>query len=60
MVKKLNDLGKAISFDRVKALAQGSSIGRPHIAQALLEAGYVSSEKEAFDFYLGLTEDEIC
>jgi 3',5'-nucleoside bisphosphate phosphatase len=53
MVQKLNGLGKMISFERVKELAQGSSIGRPHVAQALLESGFVSTEKEAFDLYIG-------
>jgi hypothetical protein len=53
MVGKLNGLGKSISYQRVKELAKGSSIGRPHIAQALLEAGYISTEREAFDLYIG-------
>ncbi len=34
-------------------MAQGESICRPHIAQALLEKNYVSSEREAFDKYIG-------
>lgn len=34
-VRKLNDLGYDISFDEVKAKA-GGSVGRPHIAKALM------------------------
>jgi len=53
MIAKLRDLGMKIDWQRVSELAQGGTIGRPHISQALLEKGYVSSEKEAFDKYIG-------
>src|SRR5205814_1977272 len=48
MVAKLNDLGYAIALDRVLEIAQGGALGRPHVAQALLEKGYVRSYDEAF------------
>ncbi|NQW17495.1 MAG: PHP domain-containing protein [Chloroflexi bacterium] len=51
-VKKLNDLGLMITFERVRELA-GGAIGRPHIADALMEAGYIKTRDEAFDKYLG-------
>jgi predicted metal-dependent phosphoesterase TrpH len=53
MVAKLADLGMKIDWQRVNELAQGGTVGRPHISQALLEKGYVRSEKEAFDKYIG-------
>lgn len=53
MVEKLSKLGMPLEWQRVMDLARGESIGRPHIAQALLEKGFVSSEKEAFDKYIG-------
>jgi predicted metal-dependent phosphoesterase TrpH len=53
MVAKLADLGMKIDWQRVTELAKGGTIARPHISQALLEKGYVSSEKEAFDKYIG-------
>ncbi len=53
MVRKLTGLGAPISFERVKEIAGDASIGRPHVAQALLEAGHVSSVTEAFDKYIG-------
>ena len=55
MVSKLNELGMGIEWDRVQYLGgEGAgSAGRPHIAQALLEAGYVSTMKEAFQKYIG-------
>jgi hypothetical protein len=52
MVELLNEQGIHISWQRVRELAQGS-VGRPHVAKALLEAGYVQSIGEAFDKYIG-------
>ena len=49
MVEKLNALGYPISIDRVREIAQGGSLGRPHIAQALFEAGFVPTYDAAFD-----------
>lgn len=52
IVKKLNDMGIEISFEDILAKASGSSVGRPHVAAALVEKKIVSSIKEAFDLYL--------
>ncbi len=52
MVRKLTALGAPISFERVKEIAGDASIGRPHVAQALVEAGHVSTVAEAFDKYI--------
>ena len=52
MVERLNEQGVDISWQRVREIAQGA-VGRPHIARALLEAGYVKSIGEAFDTYIG-------
>ena len=48
MVERLQELGYPVSFDRVRAIAQGGNIIRPHVAQALVEAGVVPTAKEAF------------
>lgn len=48
MVAKLRELGYPISFERVREIAGGGTIVRPHIARALVEAGVVSSLKDAF------------
>jgi hypothetical protein len=53
MVEKLRELGHPISFDRVLALSVEGTVGRPHVARALLEAGHVSTISEAFDLYIG-------
>ena len=48
MVEKLQELGYPISFERVREIAGGAGIVRPHIAEALVEAGVVRTAKEAF------------
>ncbi len=48
MVRKLQELGHPISFDRVRDIAEGKNIVRPHIAQALVEAGVVDTIEDAF------------
>ena len=53
MVDKLAQLGIEVEWERVKKLAAGGSIGRPHIAQAMLEQGYISRLQEAFNRYIG-------
>ena len=53
MIEKLEGLGVTISWPRVRELAAGGTIGRPHIAQALQEKGYITSFKEAFTRYIG-------
>jgi len=52
MVEKLQELGYEISFERVRAIAGDDLIARPHIAQAMVEAGIVPTEKEAFDRFI--------
>ncbi|MEN6349031.1 MAG: PHP domain-containing protein [Syntrophomonas sp.] len=53
MIIKLRGLGMLVSFKQVENLAKGDLIGRPHIAQALVEKKYVYSIKEAFEKYIG-------
>ncbi len=53
MIAKLESLGVHITWQRVKEIAGGGAIGRPHLAQALLEKGYTSSIREAFIKYIG-------
>jgi hypothetical protein len=51
-VERLAELGLVIEYESVVHLANGASIGRPHIARALVDAGHVESVPEAFDCYL--------
>jgi hypothetical protein len=48
MIKKLNDLDYEITLADVQRHAEGPSIGRPHIADALVEKGYIASRDEGF------------
>ncbi|HWR21191.1 MAG TPA: PHP domain-containing protein, partial [Verrucomicrobiae bacterium] len=52
MVERLGALGCPLEWDRVMAIADGGSVGRPHIAMALVERGYVASVDEAFSRFL--------
>jgi len=52
IVEKLRELGFDVSLDRVLQLAGGEAIARPHIAEAMVEAGIVANEQEAFDRYI--------
>ncbi len=53
MVARLAELGMDIDWRRVQEIAGSGSIGRPHLAQALLEKGYIATLREAFDRYIG-------
>lgn len=52
IVKKLDALGLHLEWSRIEEIADGGSIGRPHIARAMLEAGHVKSIQDAFDKYI--------
>lgn len=51
-LEKLRKLGFNIEYEQVERFCSGASIGRPHIAFAMLELGYVDTFPEAFDRYL--------
>jgi hypothetical protein len=60
IIEKLDELGVRISYDDVLVIAQVGdasqgrhAVGRPHIAQLMVERGYVKSMHEAFARYLG-------
>ncbi len=53
IVKKLNILGLSLKLDDVLRIARNSAVGRPHIAQAMVEGGFIGSYYEAFNKYIG-------
>lgn len=53
MVRVLAEHGVTIDAERVQEIAGEASVGRPHVARALVEAGYVESVGEAFGTWLG-------
>ena len=52
MVANFNALGIPITFERVLEIAAGAPVGRPHLAQAVVEIGACADEREVFDRYL--------
>ncbi len=52
MIEKLGRMGMPLDWEEVRALAGGESVGRPHIARAMVNRGYVTSIQEAFDQYI--------
>ena len=41
-----------LEWGKIKTIANNATIGRPHIAQAMIDMKYVSTVQEAFDKYL--------
>ncbi len=52
IIDQLAGKGLDLDINEVKAEANGSNIGRPHIASVLVDKGYVATQREAFIRYL--------
>ena len=52
MVEKLRDMGVLIEWDRVQEIAGDGAVGRPHLALAMVESGYIKEPRDAFDGYI--------
>lgn len=52
IIQKLQEFGIEVTQEEVDKVAGSGVVGRPHIAQALVNRGYVKSVQEAFDKYL--------
>ncbi|MER5544553.1 PHP domain-containing protein [Streptomyces sp. NPDC001118] len=48
MIAKLNALGVPVTWEQVERIAAGGSVGRPHVATALVELGVVPTVSDAF------------
>ncbi len=53
IIERLRTLKIALTAEDVRKFASGESIGRPHVAQALMAQGYVESIRDAFERYIG-------
>jgi predicted metal-dependent phosphoesterase TrpH len=53
IAERLAELGVPIDPAEVFALVKEGSAGRPHVAQVMVDRGYVKTVREAFDKYLG-------
>lgn len=53
MVDRLRALGCPLDWDSVVEIARPGAIGRPHLADALVRAGFAASRHDAFNRFLG-------
>ena len=53
IVTRLNELGVKVTIQDVLAQSSGGAVGRPHIARALVNDGWATDLRDAFDRYLG-------
>lgn len=58
MLLKLKEKNMDVVFEEVISIAGDATVGRSHIARAMMQKGYIDSIEEAFDKYLG--RDESC
>lgn len=54
IIEKLNKLNINITFEDVLQEGKGESIGRPHVALAMIKKGYGKKVSDVFDIYLGV------
>jgi len=54
MVEKLAGLGLIVDYGDVLKIASHAAVGRPHLAEVMVNSGFVDSYNDAFDKYLGL------
>lgn len=53
MLDRLRALGYPLEREAVLAFVDGGSVGRPHVARAMVQAGYVATVAEAFERFIG-------
>ena len=56
IIGRLNEMGLDISIEEVIQASGEAQIGRPHIAQLMIQKGFVRTIDEAFDVYLGFNK----
>ncbi|MDP2993022.1 MAG: PHP domain-containing protein [Deltaproteobacteria bacterium] len=52
IIEKLHSLHIEVSYEELLRVAGGGQVGRPHIAELLVQKGFVPGSQEAFDIYL--------
>ena len=53
IIEKLAGVGIVVRADQIERYSGGKTIGRPHVAKAIVEVGGASTVREAFDRYIG-------
>ena len=54
ILAKLQQLNINIGYEKLQKYEDIGAMGRPHVAQAMLDGGYVGSIAEAFELYIGV------
>lgn len=52
ILDRLQALGLAVDLDRIISPGEEGSVGRPHVARAMVDAGHVQTVRQAFERYL--------
>ncbi len=53
IVAKLNNINVPLKFEAVMERAGNGAVGRPHIASAMVEGGYIETYHQAFEKFIG-------
>jgi predicted metal-dependent phosphoesterase TrpH len=53
MIERLSRVGAPVDADLVQSIAGHGTVGRPHLARALVAAGHASDIPDAFDRFIG-------
>jgi predicted metal-dependent phosphoesterase TrpH len=53
IVERLSALGVRVTEEAIEKFSGGKTLGRPHVARAIVQVGAAATVKEAFDRYLG-------
>lgn len=53
MAEVLTGMGAPVRFERILEIAGEGAVGRPHVAQALVEAGHAHGYRDAFERFIG-------
>lgn len=53
MAEVLAGMGAPVRFERILEIAGEGAVGRPHVAQALVEAGFARGYQDAFTRFIG-------
>jgi predicted metal-dependent phosphoesterase TrpH len=53
IIERLAKVGVTVTAEQIVRHSGGKTIGRPHVAKAIVEAGHASTVREAFDLFIG-------
>ncbi len=60
MLEKLSELGMPLDYETLKALHADTVVGRPHIAEEMVNSGYCKTIRDAFQLYISRGRPAYC